>query len=100
MRTPRTFTSISENNSVMYKLEVRGSNADSTKPARIRFNGVEIIGTGYETGINFKVLTPTGQLHEEKVFYGRGAVLAMRDYLSLLKGDYIIATATNLHQTE
>ncbi|EMX5752200.1 hypothetical protein AAHF58_000199 [Escherichia coli] len=90
-----TFTSISENNSVMYKLEVRGSNADSTKPARIRFNGVEIVGTGYENGLNFKVLTPTGQLHEEKVFYGRGAVLAMRDYLSLLKGDYIIAMATH-----
>lgn len=90
-----TFTSISENNSVMYKLEVRGSNADSSKPARIRFNGVEIVGTGYETGLNFKVLTPTGQLHEEKVFYGRGAVLAMRDYLSLLKGDYIIAMASH-----
>ncbi len=90
-----TFTSISENNSVMYKLEVRGSNADSTKPARVRFNGVEIIGDGYETGLNFKVLTPTGQLHEEKVFYGRGASLAMRDYLSLLKGDYIIAIASH-----
>lgn len=90
-----TFTSISENNSVMYKLEVRGSNKDSTKPARIRFNGVEITGTGYQTGLNFKVLTPTGQLHEEKVFYGRGAALAMRDYLRNLKGDYVIAMASH-----
>lgn len=90
-----TFNSISENNSVMYKLEVRGSNADSTKPARVRFNGVEITGQGFETGLNFKVLTPEGQLHEEKVFYGRGAALAMRDYLSLLTGDYIIAMASH-----
>lgn len=90
-----TFTSISENNSVMYKLEVRGSNADSTKPARIRFNGVEIVGEGYETGLNFKVLTPTGQLHEEKIFFGRGAALAMRDYLNTIKGDYIIAMASH-----
>lgn len=89
-----TFTSISENNSVMYKLEVRGSNSDSTTPARVRFNGVEI-GTGYSTGINLKVMTETGELTEEKVFYGRGAGLAMRDYLSQLDRHYIIAIATS-----
>ena len=90
-----TFNSISENNSVMYKLEVRGSNADSTKPARVRFNGIEITGTGFKTGLNFKVLTPEGTLFEEKVFSGRGSALAMRDYLKSLKGDYVIAIASH-----
>lgn len=90
-----TFTSISENNSVMYKLEVRGSNSDSNKPARIRFNGNEIVGIGYKTGLNLKVLTETGSIFEEKVFSGSGSYAAMRDYLNDLKGDYVVAIASH-----
>lgn len=89
-----TFNSISENNSILYKLEVRGSNSDSSKQTRIRFNGVEI-ETNYERGLNLRVLSETGDIIEEKVFYGRGSSLALREYLDGLTGDYIIAIASH-----
>lgn len=86
-----TFNTISENNSILYKLDVRGSNSDSTKQTRIRFNDVEIVGNvGYKTGLNLKVLTETGKIVEEKVFSGVGSYSAMKEYLTSLKGDYII----------
>lgn len=84
-----TFNSVSENNSVKYKLEVRGSNSDSSKGHFVKFNGTNI-GTLWETGLNVKVLTETGDITDEKVFFGRGAYGAMHEYLKTVSADKIV----------
>lgn len=84
-----TFNSVSENNSVKYKLEVRGSNSDSSKGYFVKFNGNKI-GSLWGSGLNVKVLTETGDVTDEKVFFGRGAYGAMHEYLKTVSNDKIV----------
>ena len=95
--TSAIFNVISENNAILYRLTVRGSNTDSSVKAQVTFNE-KVIGT-VRPGLNLFIMDASGAIIDEKAFtFSRGAraaYTALSDVLKAMSLNHIAVLFTS-----
>lgn len=77
---------ISENNAVKYKLDMAGSNKNSTVPAFLTLNDVALGSQTFNTGLNTRLIDQNNNLVESKYFDIKNAGGAATAFLAYING--------------
>lgn len=89
---------ISENNAVKYKLDIAGSNKNSTVPAFLTLNDNALGSQTFNTGLNTRLIDSNNVLVESKYFdikNANGAAQAFLAYMSGLAENQVLIMVSN-----